>query len=168
MDLLQKLMQDHRITEFGEIETTTEKEMERREQLLSELRAGLEAHVSTGQLAMPSRALVRVDRQHGHHLGGEQWHRVVDGAGGFPCGIPPNHNPSPDIFEMPSIRNDKGSATRKRTRPAPGVAGSVPLRCDRDRAGRGWSYRHSGRGGPVRSLRPRESFATRLRRREAW
>jgi hemerythrin superfamily protein len=46
MNVFQKLMHDHRISEqlFAEIERTSDKETERRKQLFRELRAGLEAH----------------------------------------------------------------------------------------------------------------------------
>jgi iron-sulfur cluster repair protein YtfE (RIC family) len=46
MDVFEELIRDHRITEqrFAEIEQTTDRELERRQQLVRELRAGFEAH----------------------------------------------------------------------------------------------------------------------------
>jgi hypothetical protein len=46
MDVFEELIRDHRITEqrFAEIERTTDRELERRQQLVRELRAGFEAH----------------------------------------------------------------------------------------------------------------------------
>jgi len=46
MDVLQRLIQDHRITEqrFAEIEKTSKKEAERRELLFAKLREGLEVY----------------------------------------------------------------------------------------------------------------------------
>jgi iron-sulfur cluster repair protein YtfE (RIC family) len=46
MDVFEELIRDHRITEqrFAEIEQTTDRELERRQELFHELRAGFEAH----------------------------------------------------------------------------------------------------------------------------
>ena len=46
MDVFEELIQDHRVTEqrFAEIEQTTDRELERRQGLFRELRAGFESH----------------------------------------------------------------------------------------------------------------------------
>jgi hemerythrin superfamily protein len=60
MNVFQKLMHDHRISEqlFAEIERTSDKETERRKQLFRELRAGLEAHeISEEEILYPETLL---------------------------------------------------------------------------------------------------------------
>jgi len=46
MDVFEELIQDHRVTEqrFAEIEQTTDRELDRRQGLFRELRAGFESH----------------------------------------------------------------------------------------------------------------------------